>query len=240
MGRKRISDPLEGGLASRVYIAAFPRLRSSYEIAKIVVPGSSAKDSSGRILKLVERFPKHFRVKSEQMSKHRTRTLIMSEAQPFFSKLAETCQLNADEIETLMSFEPHFRRSMSVYLELTLKRDPRYLTGNLNAFEELSNALCLTLYMAKVCSYAPQQAATFSFSMMSITLPGLIGTSGIMNAEWMNLAKDLTSMSSQQTITNLYTKIRNAVSPQYELVFQMLEDFEKYYKEFEKHMTKRN
>jgi len=203
------------------------------------VPGSSAGDSSGRILRLVERFPEHFRVKIEQMSKYRMRTLIMSEAQPFFSKLGQACQLNSDEMEALRNFEPHFRKSMEVYLDLTLKRNPHYLTSSLNAFEELSNALCLTLYIARVCSHAPPQATEFSFSMMGITLTGLLGTSNIINTKLMKLSKDLTSIASQQTIINLYTKIRKAASPPYELAFQMLEGFEKYYKEFEKHMTRR-
>ena len=238
MGRRRISNPFEGGLPSRIYVAAFPRYRSSYEIAEMVVPGSSAKNSSGRILKLVEKFPKYFKVNTERVSRHRIRTLIMSEAQPFFSRLAEVCQLSPEEMETLKNFEPYFRRIMNVYLELTLKRDPYYLTRSINAFEDLSSALCLTLYMARICSYAPQQATKFSFSMLNITLPGLLGASEISNAEWMNLAKTLTKIASQQTIIDLYTKIRKIISPSYELVFEMLEGFEKYYKEVEKIIDK--
>jgi hypothetical protein len=232
-------DPLEEGLASRVYIAAFPCFRSTYEIAKMVVPGSSAVNSSGRILKLTEKFPTHFKIKTEQVTKHKTRTLIMSEVQPFLSKLSEACQLSPEEVKVINAFEPNFRNVMGIYLELTLKRDPRYLALSLKAFEELSNALCLTLYMARVCSYAPQQASTFSISMLSITLPGILGVGGVSNAKWVNLAKNLTKIASQQTIIRLYTKVRKIVSPTYEMAFTMLEGFEKYYKEFEKHVTKR-
>jgi len=238
LGRRRISNPFEGGLPSRIYVAAFPRYRTSYEIAEMVVPGGSAKNSSGRILKLVEKFPKYFRMKIEQVSKYKTRTLIMSKAQPFFSRLAEVCQLSPEEMETLKNFEPYFRRIMDVYLELTLRRDPYYLTRSINAFEDLSSALCLTLYMARICSHAPQQATKFSFSMLKITLPSLLGTSEISNAEWANLAKNLINIASQQTIIDLYTKIRKIISPSYELVFEMLEGFEKYYKEVEKIIDK--
>jgi len=93
--------------------------------------------------------------------------------------------------------------------------------------------------MARICSYAPQQATKFSFSMLNITLPGLLGTSEISNAELMNLAKTLTKIASQQTIIDLYTKIRKIIPPSYELAFKMLEGFEKYYKEVENYMTKK-
>ena len=240
MGRRRISNPFEGGLPSRIYVAAFPRYRSSYEIAEMVVPESSAKNSSGRILKLVERFPKYFRIKTEQASRYKMRTLIMSEAQPFFSRLSQACQLSQEEMGALENFELYFRKIMDVYLELTLERDPYYLTRSINAFDELSSALCLTLYMARICSQAPQQATKFSFSMLKITLPGLLGASEISDAEWSNLAKNLTRIASQQTITDLYTKIRKIVPASYELAFKMLEGFEKYYKEVEKIMNKRS
>ena len=238
MGRRKIVDPLKEGLASRLYIAAFPRFRTTYEIAKMVVPGRSAWNSSGRILKLAEKFPTHFKIKTERVTRHKMRTLIMSEAQPFLSKLSETCQLTTEEVEALNAFEPNFRSVMDIYLELTLKRNPNYLALSLNAFEELSNALCLTLYMAKICSYATEQAKTFSFSMLGITLPGVLGAEEISNVDWVNFAKKLTNIASQQTITELYAKVRKRVSPTYEMAFTMLEGFEKYYKEFEKYMTK--
>jgi len=34
LGRRRINDPLEGGLASKIYITVFPCPRTSYGIAK--------------------------------------------------------------------------------------------------------------------------------------------------------------------------------------------------------------
>ena len=71
LSRKRISDPFEGGLPSRIYVAAFPRYRTSYEIAEMVVPESSAKNSSGRILKLAGRFSKYFRIKTKHVSKYK-------------------------------------------------------------------------------------------------------------------------------------------------------------------------
>jgi hypothetical protein len=37
----------------------------------------------------------------------------------------------------------------------------------------------------------------------------------------------------------MYTKVRKAVSPQYEVAMTMLEGLEKYYKEFEKNAAKR-
>ena len=47
MRRRLMLDPLTGGLASRVYLAAFPKPRSAYEIAKMVVP-NLPRNASGR------------------------------------------------------------------------------------------------------------------------------------------------------------------------------------------------
>jgi len=60
-----------------------------------------------------------------------------------------------------------------------LKRDFYCLTRSMNSFDEFSSALCSTLYMAMVCSQAPQQATKFSFSMLKIILSSLLGASEI-------------------------------------------------------------
>ena len=55
----------------------------------------------------------------------------------------------------MRDFETNFRKLAGIYLDLTLKHmDPEYLRGNVNAFEELSTALRLTLYIARLCSNA--------------------------------------------------------------------------------------
>jgi hypothetical protein len=174
LGRPKITDPLMGGLASRVYLAAFPHFRSCYEIAKMVVSGSAA-NSSGRMLSLAEKFADHFEVKAEQVSRHKVRTLIMSRAEPFISKLSTECQLNQEEVEVLKSLAPDLREIVGAYLDMTLKRNPDYLRREVKAFEELSNALCLTLYIARLCSNAHPEAAEFSLSMLGATLPVVLG-----------------------------------------------------------------
>ena len=88
--------------------------------------------------------------------------------------------------------------------------------------------------MARICSQAPQQATKISFSMLKITLPSLLGTSEISDTEGPNLAKNLIKIASQQTIIDLYTKIRKIVPSSYELAFKMFEGFEKYCNEIEK------
>ncbi|MBC7129888.1 hypothetical protein H5T51_01535 [Candidatus Bathyarchaeota archaeon] len=236
MGRKMIANPLEEGLVCRIYLAAFPRPRSSYEIAKMVVRGGSAQNSSGRVLKVAEKFSNYFSVMEERVSKHKARTLILSNAQPFFSRLIEECQLNAEEAELLKELEQDFRRIMDVYLNLTLNRNPKYLTSDLNAFQELSTALALTLYIARSYAYAHPQAGKFSLSMMSTTLPTVLEAAGVANEEILNIAKSITNIAQQQ-ISNLYTKIKRAISSQYETLFIILEGFEKYYQTFEKNIT---
>jgi hypothetical protein len=239
LGRPRITDPLEGGLASRVYLAAFPCFRSCYQIAKMVVSGS-AVNSSGRILKLALKFDGHFDIKDERVTMHRVRTLIMSKAEPFISKLATECQLSPDEVEALKSFVPNFRKIMGAYVDLTLRRKPDYLKHEVKAFEELLNALCLTLYIARLCSHASPQATDFSLSMLGVTLPVVLGTGGLCNEEILHFTRNLANITSQKTLTDMYIKVRKAISPQYEMVMTMLEGFEKYYKELEKHVMKRN
>jgi len=56
-------------------------------------------------------------------------------------------------------------------------------------FEELSNALCLTLYIARLCSHAPK-ATEFSLSMLGATLSIVLGASGISNREIFRLTKN--------------------------------------------------
>lgn len=236
MGRKMIANPLEEGLVSRIYLAAFPRPRSSYEIAAMVVRGDSAKNSSGRVLKIVEKFPDYFSVIEERVSKHKTRTLILSNAQPFFSRLTGECQLSTEEAELLKNLEQSFRRTMDVYLNLTLKRNPKYLTLDLNAFQELATALALTLYIARLYARAHPQAGEFSLSMMGITLPTVLGVASLADEEIFNIAKSIASIAQQQ-ISNLYTKIKKVITSQYETFFTILEGFEKYYQAFEKNMT---
>jgi hypothetical protein len=46
-------------------------------------------------------------------------------------------------------------------------------------------------FMARICSYALQQAAIFSFFKLGITLPCLLGTSEVSNGEWIKLTKNL-------------------------------------------------
>lgn len=139
LGRRKIEDPFEGGLASRIYLAAFSRPISSYEVAKKVIPFSPAQNASGRILRVVERFPEYFLLTTERMTKRKLRTLIKSKFEPLLSRLEETCQLDSEELSILKSFENDFRRAFGIFLDLTLKRDKDYLTRSLNAFEELLN-----------------------------------------------------------------------------------------------------
>ena len=124
MGRRKITDPLLGGLPSRIYIVTFPDFKSSYEIAKLIIPGSSAKDSTGRILSTATRYPQHFETRTIKVSKYKIKTLIRSNAKPFLSKLAELLQLDSEELEILERFELTFRRVMNIYLKLTIKREP--------------------------------------------------------------------------------------------------------------------
>lgn len=75
-------------------------------------------------------------------------------AEPFISKLSTECQLNHDEVEAFKSLVPDFREIVGAYLDMTLKRNPDYLRREVKAFEELLNGLCLTLYIARLCSNA--------------------------------------------------------------------------------------
>jgi hypothetical protein len=204
----------------------------------MVVSGSAA-NSSGRMLTLAEKFADHFEIKAEQVSRHKVRTLIMSKAEPFISKLSTECQLNHDEVEAFKSLVPDFREIVGNYLDMTLKRNPDYLRREVKAFEELSNALCLTIYIARLCSHASPQATDFSLSMLGVTLPVVLGTGGLCNEEIFRFTRNLANITSQKTLTDMYTKVRKAISPQYEVAMAMLEGLEKYYIQFEKYATKR-
>jgi len=234
LGRKKIKDPFKGGLASRIYLAAFSRPISSYEIAKRVIPSSPAQNASGRILRVVEGFPEYFSLTTERITRRKFRTLIRSKFEPLLSRLAETCQLDSEELNILRSFENNFRKAFGIFLDLTLKRDRDYLTRSLNAFEELLNALCLMAYMARLCSHSQNETKAFSFYMLSRTLPDVLEVTGMGNSELINIAKDLSQTISYQAIAKLYTKLRKRVPPAYEIAFTMLEGLEKYYKHFEK------
>jgi len=211
---KEMDDPLGGGLPSRIYVAAFPRPRTSYQIAKMIIPESPAENSSGRLLRLVEKFPKYFRVESEWVSPHRMRVLITSDAQPFFSRIAEECQLSQREKETLEKFELHLRGAMDAYLEATLGRNPRYLTRSLNAFHEVSSVLCLTLYTAKNILQFPQ------------IVRYALETDGFNCEELMKAAEILAETSSRETIIRLCIKIREATTPLFRLILAMIDSFE--------------
>jgi hypothetical protein len=76
--------------------------------------------------------------------------------------------------------------------------------------------------------------------MLGVTLPVVLGTGGLCNEEILHFTRNLANITSQKTLTDMYIKVRKAISPQYEMVMTMLEGFEKYYKELEKHVTKRN
>jgi len=237
MGRKKIGDPLGEGLVSRIYLAAFPQPRSSYEIARLVVRGESI-NSSGRILKVAEKFPDLFFLREERVSRHKMRTLIFSNMEPFLLRLSEECGLSSEEANILRGFEANFRKLVGIYLDLTLKHmDPEYLRGNVNAFEDLSTALRLTLYIARLYSSARPQAAEFTFSLMNKTLPVVLDATGISNKEIHEIARNIADMAQQQTL-RLYDKIRKTpISSYYKGLFMMLEGFEKYYQALEKSLS---
>ncbi len=75
--------------------------------------------------------------------------------------------------------------------------------------------------------------------MLGATLPIVLGAGGISNGEIFRLTEKLSKTAQQKTLTDIYTKVRKAVSPQYEMAMTMLEGLEKYYMQFEKHATKR-
>jgi hypothetical protein len=137
---------------------------------------------------------------------HRVRTLIMSKAEPFISKLATECQLSPDEIEALKSFVPNFRKIMGAYIDLTLRRKPDYLKHEVKAFEELSNGLCLTLYIARLCSHASPQATDFSLSMLGVTLPVILGTGNLCNEEILHFTRDLANITHRKPDRHVHKK----------------------------------
>jgi hypothetical protein len=75
--------------------------------------------------------------------------------------------------------------------------------------------------------------------MLGATLPIVLGVSGISKREIFRLTKKLSKTTQQKTLTDMYTKVRKAISPQYEMAMTMLEILEKYYIQFERHATKR-
>jgi hypothetical protein len=160
-------------------------------------------------------------------------------AEPFISKLSTECQLNHDKVEAFKSLVPDFREIVGAYLDMTLKRNPDYLRREVKAFEELLNGLCLTLYIARLCSNAHPQATESSLSMLRATLPVVLGAGGLCNEEIFCFTRKLAKTVRQKTLIDMYTKVRKAVSPQYEVAMTMLEGLGKYYKEFEKNAAKR-
>ena len=237
--KRKIGSLFDSGLVSRIYIAAFSSERTSYEIAKMIVPGSPPQSACGRILQTARNSSGYFIVKTRRVSEYKMRTLIKSNAEPFFLKLAKECQLSADELNVLRSFEEDFRRAIGIYLELTLKRDPNYLMQrDINAFKELATALCLTLYIARLSSQASAKARLFSFSMLSRVLPSLINALGLSNEKFTEISRELMRITSEQVVASLYTKVKKIISPEYKLVLQALEWLENYFEEAEKRITK--
>lgn len=214
MGRRKLEDLLEGGFASRVYVAAFPCFRSSYQIAKMVVSGSAA-NASGRILNLAKRLPQYFTVKAEHISEFRMRALIKSNTQPLFSKLEKICQLDLNEANTLKALESNFRKIVGAYLELALKRDPCYLTHDIKASKELTDVLCIALHLAMLHESMQPSTLNAMRGAMQNALPG--------SSELVELAADLAKTAPKQTIVKLYTKMREAATPIETLLLMLLQ-----------------
>ncbi|MEM2864605.1 MAG: hypothetical protein QW172_05075 [Candidatus Bathyarchaeia archaeon] len=116
---------------------------------------------------------------------------------------------------------------MGIYLDLTLKRDPKYLAGELNAFEELTNALCLTFYLARFYSKTSTEARALSFTLAGKTLKHVLEVANMTDEEWMNNASKINDVIEQPSLTELYGRIREAASPQYRPILALLEGFER-------------
>ena len=184
-------DPLTGGLASRVYLAAFPKPRSAYEIAKMAAPGLP-RNASGRILSLADQFPGFFEVSVERTARRKFKCVMLSKPDPFISRLSAECQLDHDEVELIESLAPCFREVVGGYLILALNRNPDYLKRSICAFRELLSVLC----------------ACINIAMCPRTVVSKV--EGLMGGEIASFAEVAAGAASWETLTNLCRKVSSA------------------------------
>jgi len=171
-GRRRL-DPLCEGVLSRIYMAAYPKPRTSYEVAKLILPGSEPCSSSGRILRTALSRKDLFKFKREDVSPFRVRVLITSRVEPFLERLTEGCELEHGELEALKGYlEGGFRKVAGIYLQTVLEKRRTYLASNVNAFEELLSILAVTLRLAKVHLSPHTPAREVVLKIAAEALPG--------------------------------------------------------------------
>ena len=215
---KRIREPLSEGLPSRIYLAAYPNWITSYQIAKLILPGSKPKDSAGRITKTVSNYIECFEREYRRITEFKMVTAIRSRVKPFLERLAGEFRLEPNEKAALEPYlESGFRRAVGEHLEGLLKMTPNYLSRDVNAFQELSSLLAFMLFGAKIYHTAPDFVKEFASSVVVGVAPRLLGEEETAIKGYLELMEDMPREIPLQTIIKLYGKLNRGMEMPAEL-----------------------
>lgn len=227
-GRK-IVDPLSEGLPSRIYLAAYPEPKTSYQIAKMILSGSRARDAAGRVGKTIIKYREYFDIKHVRVSELKVKALIHSRVQPLLDRLVEECRLEPSEKKMLEGYlETDFRVAVGEHLRGLLKGSPGFLSREVNAFETLTGLLGFIFYIAKIYISAPEPVRKFASTIVSRVAPRIVGEEESTIERYIGLVSELPKRVPPNIIIKVYEKMMTRIKIPPEMVpdvLQLLEDY---------------
>lgn len=239
MGKKSV-NPLKGGLSARIYLAAYPKWRTCYEVAKLVFSYTKPRNAAGKVSKEVHTHLEYFDTKREFLSEFKIRTLIRSKHQLFLQLLREQSDFDTEEAKLLEQYlDSGFREAFGVYLDATLKTSRDYLGKDLDAFNELSTLLTFILYLSRLYNKYGSQARTFVLELAKVVMPKLFGS------VWENPERQLKPLEvtiqniGVDKIGSIYGKLKKVVPQEYTPLLNLMERFEQFLDEVPKNSQMR-
>ena len=225
---KKVKDPLSQGLPSRIYLAAYPKPKTGYKIAEMILPGSKPQNTAGRVTKTMLEYREYFDIKYVRVSEIKVKALFCSKAQPLLNRLAEECGLEPSEKKMLEGYlETDFRAAVGEHLRGLLKGSPDFLSRDVNAFETLTGLLAFIFYIAKIYISAPEPVRTF-MSVVSHIAPRIMGEEENTIKRYIRLVSELPKKVPPNLIIKVHEKTMTRIKIPHEMVpetLQLLEDY---------------
>jgi hypothetical protein len=232
-------NPLSGGLCSRIYLAAYPKWCSCYEVARFVFPFTKPRNAAGRISKEVSFYREYFDTKLEAITEFKMRTVVISKHQPFLQFIQERCKFTIEEAEVLGQYlGSDFRKAFGIYLDATLRVSKDYLAKDLDALSELSMLLAFILYLGKLYGkYA--EAKDFVLELAKLIMPNLFGSA------WQNPQLQLEPLNvvvqkvQSDMLERIYAKLKMIVPNEGKPLLALVEGMERFMEEIPKNAQMR-
>lgn len=219
-------DSLHGGLCARIYLAAYPKWLTCYEIAKKVFPKVETRNVAGKVSKVVSINRELFDTKLEKVGEFKMRTLVRSRHEPLLKIISERCELTPEEERVLAIYlNSKFRDALDVYIEETLRRSPDYLRGDLDAFNELAANLAFLFSISRIYNDYGSDAKEFIQRLAELAMPSMFG------GKHYGPLEDVAQIIPAETLSRVYNKIRPIVPIECQPLLCFLDGFANYLNE---------